>query len=532
MRMNGTKNTGAGVAVYDGTFIMYGGKISNNASRGVDVNGGTFTMYGGEISGNTYTDNPNYNFGGGAGVRVRDSDTVQGNFAMYGGEISNNTYKGSGDGGGVYASGTGDFIIQGGTITDNQCSYNGTNTSNGAFGGGLHITGTHSELRIENSTISNNTCDGYGGGIFIGGDATGSITNCTISGNSATGTNSKGGGLTFQNSTFALKGCTITDNKATGQGGAICLMTRDANLTLSSGLNFSGNAQGCTADENGELTGGTVNDVFLHTGAYLRLASDFSKTSTAPIVVTTASEPDAYGGYKKIAEGNRTTPNPGDFKYGNDDTIGIIAKTKADGTTVELLACKHIYSTQKDETNHWQECSICKDKKDVTEHTYSNTWKKNSTQHWHECECGAKSGEADHAYSNEWKTGDGKHWHECECGQRSGEAEHSYSTAWDRDDTSHFHKCSVCDDKTDIAICVYTARVTSGHQKSDATCTAKAVYWKSCVCDRESTETFESGETNPNNHTGQLGNWQTNTDEHWKVYSCCQTKVTVKSPGA
>ena len=138
--------------------------------------------------------------------------------------------------------------------------------------------------------------------------------------------------------------------------------------------------------------------------------------------------------------------------------------------------------------------------------------------------CGQKSGEAAHSYSTAWKTGDGKHWHECECGQRSGEAEHSYSTAWDRDDTSHFHKCSVCDDKTDIAICVYTARVTSGHQKSDATCTAKAVYWKSCVCDRESTETFESGETNPNNHTGQLGDWQTNTDEHWKVYSCCQAQ--------
>ena len=111
------------------------------------------------------------------------------------------------------------------------------------------------------------------------------------------------------------------------------------------------------------------------------------------------------------------------------------------------------------------------------------------------------------------------------CGQKSEEAAHSYSTAWDRDDTSHFHKCSACGDKTDIAICVYTARVTSSHQKSDATCTAKAVYWKSCVCDRESTETFESGETNPDKHAGTLGGWQSNDDGHWKEYSCCQTKV-------
>ena len=495
MRANGTKNTGAGVAVYDGTFIMYGGKISNNASRGVDVNGGTFTMYGGEISGNTYTDNPNYNYGGGAGVRVRDFDTVQGNFAMYGGEISNNTYKGGGDGGGVYASGTGKFIIQDGKITDNHC----INTLVGAYGGGLYISGAHSELRIENSTISNNTCDGEGGGIFIGGDATGSITDCTISGNNATGKDSMGGGLTFQNSTFTLKECTITGNKTTGKGGGIFVLDNTANLTLSSDLKFSGNAQGCTADENGKLTGGTENDVFLHIGAYLRLDSTFSRaTSTAPIVVTTYFEPDAYG-YKKIAEGSASAAKATDFTYGNDSnsTIGIIAKTKADGTTVELLAHKHNYSQKTDSDNHWQECSICKDKKDVAKHTYFTDWQTNSI----------------------------KHWHECECGQKSGEANHSYSTAWQRDDTSHFHECSACGDKTDIAICVYTARVTSSHQKSDATCTAKAVYWKSCVCDRESTETFESGEKNPNNHTGTLGSWQSNDDGHWKEYSCCQTKV-------
>ena len=553
MRANGTKNTGAGVAVYDGTFIMYGGKISNNASRGVDVNGGTFTMYGGEISGNTYADNPNYNYGGGAGVRVRDSDTVQGNFAMYGGKISNNTYKGGGDGGGVYASGTGDFIIQGGKITDNQCSYNGTNTSVTTFGGGLYITDRHSTLKIENNTvISNNTCDGDGGGIFIGGDATGSITNCTISGNNATRKDSMGGGLTFQNSTFTIEKCTITDNKTAGKGGAICLMTDDAYVTLSSGLNFSGNAQGCTADENGKLTGGTANDVYLNSSsAYLRLASDFSKTSGA-IVVTTSSEPTNKT--VKIAEGIAGAANAADFTYGNGSTsgIGIIAKTN--NGTVELLACKHSYSTQKDETNHWQECSICKDKKDVTKHTYSNTWKKNSTQHWHECECGAKSGEADHAYSNEWKTGDskhwhecacgqksgeaehaysnewktgdGKHWHECECGQKSEEAEHSYSTAWQRDDTRHFHECSACGDKTDITPCVYDKEdASSNYRVSNATCTAKAVYRKSCVCARAGTETFEDGEKNPNNHTGTLGSWQSNDDGHWKEYSCCRTKV-------
>ena len=484
-----------GVQVYKSTFTMYGGKISGNADRGVLVSGGTFTMYGGEISHNTCITR---SAEGGGGVWVKDNGSNIGNFAMYGGTICNNTYKGIGNcgGGGVYASGTGDFIIQGGTITGNQCSYNGTSASNGASGGGLYISDAHSKLRIENSTISNNTCDGEGGGIFAISSGESSITNCTISGNSATGTNSLGGGLTFQNSTFTLKECAITYNKTAGQGGAICLMTSDANLTLSNGLKFSGNVQGCTADENGKLTGGTANDVYLYTSsAYLRLAGDFSKTSTAPIVVTTFSEPNAYG-YKKIAEGIASVAKTTDFTYGNGSSIGIIAKTKADGTTVELLACKHNYSTKKDATNHWQECSICGDKKDVAAHS------------------GGKASCTEKAV--------------CQvCNQPyGGYAAHVYDTTkWVKaDENEHGRECTKCHAIGEKTAHSYAEVVDDAYKVSAATCTAKAVYYKSCVCGATGTATFKYGEKNPNNHTGQLGDWQTNTDEHWKVYSCCQAQ--------
>lgn len=425
-----SENNG-GVQAYKGTFTMYGGTISNNDGRGVLVSGGTFTMYGGEISHNTRTTS---SAEGGGGVWVKDTDDKSGigNFYMYGGKICDNEIQSSTfGGGGVCMVGDGSFCMENGTITGNKCNN---------FGGGLDIRCETITIK-GNSTISGNTCDGNGGGIFIISNETGSITNCTISNNSATGASSKGGGLAFDTATVTITGGSITDNKTAGNGGGMAVGSwgDDSKITLSSGLNFSGNAQGCTAGEDGKLTGDTANDVHLNTrSVYLRLADDFSKTSTA-IVVTTASEPNAYG-CKKIAEDNRTTPNPGDFKYGNDDTIGIIAKTKADGTTVELLACKHNYSTQKDETNHWQECSICGDKKDITPCVY------------------------------------------------------------DRKDAS------------------------SNYLVSNATCTAKAVYRKSCVCARAGTETFESGEKNPNNHTGKLGDWQTNTDEHWKVYSCCQAQ--------
>ena len=472
------------------TFTMYGGKICNN-NGGVLVSGGTFTMYGGEISKNKRTaldtETITYSAEGGGGVWVKDykswssGQTTLGNFAMYGGKISDNEVQSKiYGGGGVCMDSDGSFYMENGTITGNKCNNSG---------GGLDIRCKTITIK-GNSTISGNTCGGEGGGIFAISSGESSITNCTISNNAATGKSSKGGGLAFQNSTFTLEKCTITGNKATGKGGGIFVLDNTANLTLSSGLNFSGNAQGYTADTaTGSLTGGTANDVFLHTGAYLRLDSTFSRaTSTAPIVVTTYFEPDAYG-YKKIAEDNRTTPDPTDFKYGNDSnsTIGIIAKTRADGTTVELLACEHSYSTQKDETNHWQECSICKDKKDVTAHQYNQE----------KAETGCLKTAAT-------CTDRAVYYKSCVCGARGT-------------DTFEFgEKLAHTYDK-EVA--------TETYLKSAATCTDRAVYYKSCVCGEKGTETFESGETNPDKHAGTLGGWQSNDDGHWKEYSCCQTKV-------
>ena len=448
-----------GIYVVDNAiFTMYGGTISNNDGRGVLVSGGTFTMYGGEISHNTCITK---SAAGGGGVWVKDDDSNIGNFTMYGGTICKNTYKGIGNcgGGGVYASGTGDFIIQGGEITNNQCSYNATNTSNGASGGGLYISGKPRELKIENCTISNNTCDGEGGGIFIISNETGSITNCTISNNSATGASSKGGGLAFDTATVTITGGSITDNKTAGKGGAMAVGSwgEDSKITLSSGLEFSGNAQGCTADKNGKLIGGTANDVYLNSSAYLRLADDFSKTSTAAIVVTTASEPNANG-YKKIAEGSASVAKTTDFTYGTDSNsaIGIIAKTN--NGKVELLACKHNYSQKTDSDNHWQECSVCGDKKDVTAHQYNQEKAETGclktaatctdrAVYYKSCVCGEK-GTATFEYGNSLghdfsvrQYGENDHWMKCSrCDATDTKEAHSGGTA----SCTEKAKCSVC----------------------------------------------------------------------------------------
>ena len=106
---------------------------------------------------------------------------------------------------------------------------------------------------------------------------------------------------------------------------------------------------------------------------------------------------------------------------------------------------------------------------------------------------------------------------------------HSWSSEWSKDDTHHWHNCSAadCDVTENSGKDGYEAhsydqqKATDAFKATDATCTAKATYYKSCVCGAKGSETFEYGEFNASNHTGTLGDWQTDNSKHWKTYSCC-----------
>ena len=455
---------GGGVNVYDnGTFTMYNGEISHNSaySGGGVYNGGKFTMSGGSITNNTAK-------GDGGGVYNYNS------FIMSGGEISSNTA--TRDGGGVY----GGLTMSSGKITGNKAT----------TGGGVEAVGD--AVQITGGEITGNTATNEGGGVCFYN------SNLTISSAAKVANNkaAKGGGVFFQgyigsNTLTISDSAQITDNTAAENGGGIYIsQNENVRFLLSGSINISGNKK--SVGENAS----TPNNVYLPSGYVITLTGEL--TNTQKIGVTTENTPSksCISITATYYDNELVSAAKDKFTYENDNSYSIV--TRSSGKV--LAVCDHVYDTTKwssDETNHYHKCKNCDTTKDTTAHSYSS----------------------------DWKTDNSKHWHECECGQKSGEAAHSYSTAWQRDDTSHFHECSACGDKTDIAICVYTARVTSSHQKSDATCTAKAVYWKSCVCDRESTETFESGETNPDKHTGTLGSWQSNDDGHWKEYSCCRTKV-------
>ena len=74
--------------------------------------------------------------------------------------------------------------------------------------------------------------------------------------------------------------------------------------------------------------------------------------------------------------------------------------------TAEIAQLNHKHVTgeswKNDDKNHWKECTGCKEKIDVKEHSYSESWTKNASGRWHACVCGEKKDFEEHTYGT-WK---------------------------------------------------------------------------------------------------------------------------------
>ena len=188
-------NDGSGIGVqYGNGFTLTDCTVENNSETGVlsrfpvDT-----TITGCTISGNTGL------YGGGL--------NVTGKVTIAGCTITGNT-------GLIYAGGVDVEYSSTATITGCTISGNAV-TYPDSPGGGVQVSGG-AEATITGCTISDNTAagsNGYGGGVGIDGMAT--LTNCTISGNSA----AAGGGV-FNYGTASLVACTVSGNSAP-QGGGI-----------------------------------------------------------------------------------------------------------------------------------------------------------------------------------------------------------------------------------------------------------------------------------------------------------------------
>ena len=179
---------------------------------------------------------------------------------------------------------------------------------------------------------------------------------------------------------------------------------------------------------------------------------------------------------------------------------------------------RHNYKTtwSSDETNHWHECSVCGDKKDVAAHTPGAAATETTPQTCTICGYVIKAALGHTHNFNQKNTSEtylksaatctkkAVYYYSCTCGEKgtetfeSGEtAPHSYSTEWSSDETNHWHKCANCDAVADKAAHRYD-------NACDTTC-------NDCGKTRETSHSFGK-------------EWYKNSEKHWHECSVCHTK--------
>jgi hypothetical protein len=181
--------------------------------------------------------------GSASGIAVHDGSLAVSNCV-----VTNNTATGPGGGIDFEVSshppkGALQLHIDNTTISDNIAN---------AFGGGLEINGGSSNIgdtTISGNSSGNSSTDGSGGGVEISNGQT-TIVNSTISGNQATGGEPRGGGIDCI-ATLVLNNVTIANNSAStgiGKGGGLfslgCSATV-ANTIIADNSAFYGGQNDC-----------------------------------------------------------------------------------------------------------------------------------------------------------------------------------------------------------------------------------------------------------------------------------------------
>ncbi len=223
------------------------------------------------------------------------------------------------------ANGTGAFGIGGGIFNDGGTLTvtNSTLSGNSAayYGGGIYNRGT---LTVTNSTLSGNSAGGFGGGIHneVG---TLTVTNSTLSDNSAT--DYWGGGISNDDGTVAVTNSTFSGNNAAIDGGGIFCWFGTLTVTNST---FSGNSAyfgGGIFGDFGTLT--VTNSTFSGNSAPFGGGGIYNYTGT-PVTVTNsilANEPTGGNCAGTITNGGYNISDDATCSFGtstgaNGDTIG------------------------------------------------------------------------------------------------------------------------------------------------------------------------------------------------------------------
>ncbi|HEX7489402.1 MAG TPA: right-handed parallel beta-helix repeat-containing protein [Anaeromyxobacteraceae bacterium] len=230
-------SNGGAVGSLNGDLTLVNTTFTGNTAAGTGGNpgqggcGGAVYMDGGHehttLCGVTIASNLAGGLGGGF---FRVSNDATGAFTMDRSSVDSNkvTPAGAGNAGGLYLQGL-QLTVTNSTVSRNQAFYNG----------GMWITG--GQVQLTNVTVAENTAFGSnGGGLWLSGSPAGTLLNCTIANNRATGKDVVagaifGGGLTLQNTLVAgngamwRPGCDVTH----GDGGGNLQWPSGASCTAS-----------------------------------------------------------------------------------------------------------------------------------------------------------------------------------------------------------------------------------------------------------------------------------------------------------
>ncbi len=234
-----TTDAGNGGGIWVGTCLTF--KIEGNGTNNPVISGNTTSATKANANGagmfiNRSVTNPiiiknctisdnicNGNQSKGGGICFSNTGLVSDNTAT----IENVVFDGNeaAIGGGISINGNSGYSY-GITVTMDGLTVNDNEATNGE-GGGIHVSGNIAKVSLSDSAVTNNTANGCGGGIYlfeakgISGDAV-SFSNVEVNGNTATGTDSFGGGLVVDTVVVNLTGNNeINQNTANAWGGGL-----------------------------------------------------------------------------------------------------------------------------------------------------------------------------------------------------------------------------------------------------------------------------------------------------------------------
>ena len=492
----GTINISDGAKINNNTANRWGGAICLRQDSNQVT---TLNMRGGEISGNRATKE-------GGAVHVLDKECM---FYLYDGKITGNA---SGDGGAIYLNQEPSWLImQGGEISGNTATGNG---------GGVYIYRTGSVCQLYSGKIENNKASGSGGGIYINPSNSGQlrvgnkplVQNNTVSGKA--------------NNVYLPSGKTLTIEIGMSTGASIGVTTANTSYPVAFSNAYSKDYTNCffADDVNAHVEYKDDQKLYLVSGAVAR-----------PLTVTfdpnggTLAEADKT---KSLMTGEPygTLPVPSYARY---DFAGWYTEQNGgteikENTTVTVFGTQTLYA-------HWTPIHV---------HAYTQQVQKpealktpadctNNAVYYLSCACGEVSTNdadtftaANTALDHDWGA-----WT-----QNSDEKTHTRSCKRDTGHTETENCCGGTASCTAKAVCTvcggaygemaphsFTAeKAEAQYLKSAATCTEKAVYYKSCTLCGLSSEgtadeaTFVSG--NALDH--DWGGWTQNSDEKTHTRSC------------